>query len=874
MKGNLLMLVGVVVFVGVAQSAFADFSLDEFESDLSDGVKEEKAKEQVVNQPEETASEDGFERIQVTGSHIKRTSLEGASPVQVLDRQALEKSGYNSVSDVLRDMTANSFGSTREQSGSNAAGVATVSLRGLGANKTLVLLNGKRLPIDAVTGSVDLNLIPMAAVQRIEVLKDGASATYGSDALGGVVNIITYKDYNGSEITIQQNKTSQFTGGDSRQIGFISGSATSRSSIVTVVNYRHNESFLSKDRPWTKDGVSPTGSPGAYRINGGNWTTSPGCDNVIDQGGGNETCGFNFAEFSTELPEIKQLSGMTLFEYETDHDVTLFGRFNASRKLVKWQYAPAPGTFQVDAGNPIPQFGGQAGLVRYRTVELGNRVQDIETTATGFQVGVKGSVTSTWDWELTADQNRVRNMQIGVSGYALDSRMRELIRNGDFDPVNRTGAENLASARYQPWQSSVSENQMYELKLTGELFNLPGGAVGAAMGAVMTRDSYKDVTDALSENGEVFGGSGSSGGGSREAKSAYMEVVLPVFKNLEVQLAGRYDQFSDFGGTTNPKIGLRYDVTKDLMLRASAGTGFMAPTLTDLYSAQSFGFPTFTDAVACQFQRDTNEPGLPACSPQQYFVQSGGNPNLKEEKSKSINLGVVYQPNKKISTSLDVWRTELSNVVGIDYNQLMLAELNGVDLSRFGVTVDRDPVTRRITDDEGVIAPLLNLSEQQISGADFNATIRLDNGLSFSMDHSIIFFFNEEGFPGGGFRNKLKENGFPGWRNNFNVGFTKNKHNFNFLLRTIGAHRKFVPEEGELQSYREVDLSYNVELLDKTTFTIGVSNLFAHTPLNLFGKDIFTRTPPQDDSNPNERVNTGLYNPRGQVIFAAIKQGF
>lgn len=844
--------------------------LDEFSTDLSGGIKSEEKKEvpkteganpndpKLATEPEEDSE---FEKIQVTGSHIKRLKINGASPIQVLDRQAMEKSGYNSVSDVLRDLSANSFGSTREQSGSSAAGVATVSLRGLGSNKTLVLLNGKRLPIDAVIGSVDLNLIPMAAVQKIEILKDGASATYGSDALGGVVNIITYKDYNGSELTLQKNMVTQFNGGDSHQVGFITGSSTARSSVVTVINYRDNEKFFSKDRPWTKDGVSPTGSPGAFKIEGGKWQPASNCTTPLDQGDGDVTCAYNFAQFSSELPEIKQFSGMTLFEYETDSSVTLFGRLNTSRKLVNWQYAPAPGTFSVDAGSPIPELGGQAGQIRYRTVDLGNRVTEVETTSLGYQAGAKGSLSTKWDWEFTFDQNRVRDMQIGISGYALSSVLRNLIQTGEFNPLSGEGVEKLSEAFYQPWQSAISNNSMYELKFTGELFDMSGGVAGAAAGLVYTEDAYQNTTDHLSASGKVFSNGGSSGGGDRNAQSAYVEFILPVTKKFEVQIAGRYDKFNDFGDTTNPKLGLSYNLTDKWMLRASGGTGFMAPNLTDLYAAKSFGFPTFTDAVACKHQKDTNVPGTPACTPQQYFVESGGNPNLKQEESVSVNVGTVYQPTSNFRTSLDVWSTQLSNVVSIDYNQLMIAEMRGVNLAQYGVIVDRDPVTKRITDEKGVIAPLQNLSRQDLSGVDLQLTYRTNFGLYFTMDHSMMFFYKEEGFPGTGFRDSLEENGRPAWRNSLNIGFSKEKNNVNMLLRTIGPHEKFVPEEGKLPAYTEVDLSYNRDIFSKTTMTVGVQNLLSTIA-------------PLDDSNPNSKMLTSLYNPRGQVVFAALKQGF
>ena len=164
-------------------------------------------------------AQDGeIEKIQVTGSHIKRIDVEGPSPIQIIDREFLDRTGHNSVGDVLRDTNVNSFGSSREVSGSSTAGAAFVNLRGLGADRTLVLLNGRRLATDAIAGAVDLNLIPMTAVDRIEILKDGASATYGSDDLGGVINIITKKDFDGSEVNLQQTYVEQ-GGGDRSTLG-------------------------------------------------------------------------------------------------------------------------------------------------------------------------------------------------------------------------------------------------------------------------------------------------------------------------------------------------------------------------------------------------------------------------------------------------------------------------------------------------------------------------------------------------------------------------------------------------------------------------------------------------------------------------------
>lgn len=254
-----------------------------------------------------STSKKPIERIEVTGSHIRRIDTEGAAPVQTITRKDIDKTGYNSVADVLRDTTVSSFGGTREASGSTAAGNAHVDLRGLGASNTLVLLNGQRLPSDAVTGAVDLNLIPMAAVERIEILKDGASAIYGSDALGGVVNIITRKDFVGSEVSLNQS-TPELAGGRRRDISLVNGINRGRFNMVNVVQYRDNEKIFSRDRSWSSNGVSNLGSPGSYRNAGEKWQADPNCppDRIRHTPSG-DFCTFKYSDYSTELPALQQV---------------------------------------------------------------------------------------------------------------------------------------------------------------------------------------------------------------------------------------------------------------------------------------------------------------------------------------------------------------------------------------------------------------------------------------------------------------------------------------------------------------------------------------------------------------------------------------
>lgn len=189
-----------------------------------------------------------LDRIEVTGSRIKRATAEGALPVAVITREDIDVSGDVSVADFLRNTTFNSFGSFRPQSGSSAQAVATINLRGIGAARTLVLIDGRRAPVSPSLGQgQDLNTIPLAAVERIEILSDGASAIYGSDAIGGVVNIITRKDFSGAEMTLGVSKPKR-DGGETEEGSVIFGAAGDRGNMLAGISYSNRGIIFARER--------------------------------------------------------------------------------------------------------------------------------------------------------------------------------------------------------------------------------------------------------------------------------------------------------------------------------------------------------------------------------------------------------------------------------------------------------------------------------------------------------------------------------------------------------------------------------------------------------------------------------------------------
>lgn len=815
---------------------------------------------------------DDAERIQVTGSHIKRIDVEGASPIQTITRKDLEKTGYNSVSDVLRDASASSFGGMREDSGSAAAGVAHVDLRGLGSSNTLVLLNGSRLPSDAITGAVDLNLIPMAAVERIEVLKDGASAIYGSDALGGVVNIITRKDFNGTEAGFTLTQP-ELPGGERQELSLVSGFNKGKVSMVNVLQHRKNETVFSRDREWSSGGYSTLGAHPAYRnvgVAGDRWKVDGNCPpGQVDDTPAGQFCKFKYSDYSTEIPKLEQLSFLSETNIELNSRVRMRARGGASQKKTEWSFAPAPDIFTIPAavaatlgpgGGPIPGTDPTKDVeVRYRVAELGTRDTVNESNAYNLLLGTTVDISDEWEFDMSVGHNRIQTRDEGVNGYALTKEINDAIADGSFNlfaPAGQRGS--IEHTRYRPLEEMLSELSSAEAKVSGPIGINNGLPIVMALGTTFTFQKYEDIFDARSVAGEVFGNAGSSGGGQRDTKAVFSEFSLPLSEKVELQLAGRYDKYSDFGDTFNPKIAAVYKPTAKLLVRASAGTGFKAPLMQDLYAATSDGYPTFIDHKACAEEKKVPGGPTPSCNPAQYNVVSGGNTGLKEEKSISYNVGAVVQPTRDFSIGTDMFLTKMDNKVGIDYGDAMKAErdFGPAFLAEKGVIVHRtDGYIDRIE------APLQNLSQQEVAGIDFTTAYRIRK-VKLGLDHSHLFWFKEEGFPGTGAKDKLGENGRPPWRNVASIAYLPTeRHMIQVDGLTVAGHEKEVEGTGKLPNYTYMNLQYAYTNKKIGVITAGVRNVFGNMP-------------PIDDTNPNQPLDVNLYDQIGRQFFTGYKATF
>lgn len=820
---------------------------------------------QAQNSPAKVASGDSsqaaasvqqVERVEVIGSRIKRIAKEGASAVKNVGKESMKNSANTSASDSLRDSTIATYGASREQSGSSAAATATIGLRGLGDTRTLVLLNGHRLPKDPDAEAVDLNLIPQSAIERIEVLKDGASALYGSDALGGVINIVTKKGYVGTEASVKLSAVEK-PGGTSYDISMLTGLTGDKYDFMAVLGYTHTDKIFGKDREITKAGLSSIGTtPAYYDTADSKWHILGTCPpDLIKTTSTGDRCYYRYNEVATTRPQIGQLNLLTDYTYRLDSGIKLYNRNLVVHKDIEWNYAPVPVQTAITVPGSLVGAPATATQLAYRLGQAGNR--DSHDTELNFSTlfGAKGSITSIWEYDLSAGYSEISRKNKGIGGYIDAAAYDALVNSGAYNP----GVTPLGNAIVPVWQDSKSILTTVDAVFTGELGELEHGAIGVATGLSAFNEKLEQDADSKSANGEVYGSSGSISNDSRDVQSAFAEVAFPIAKDLELDAAARVDRYSDFGTTVNPKLSLKYTLSPEVMLRTSLGTGFKAPTLSQLYGASSDGYIEFIDRKMCQVDASY-------CSKSQYHVTGGGNKNLKEEKAFAASIGTVIQATSNISFSLDAWYTKVNNIVGINFEDMTQAEANGINPSDYGVTVTRLPSGEI----DVVNAPNLNLSNEEIIGIDFNMELGLVNNffghqLVLEDDFSYIVSDKLQGFPGVDARNVVGEWGMPKWRNTTTVAMRNDVSTYSLSMRNIpGQNIQDRLKDQKISDLTEFDISAGYKITAGSSVTAGVKNILdGKQPADSFG-----------GTGGVAAVNTDLYDYNGRKFFVGYTQKF
>ena len=703
------------------------------------------------------ATDEDEQRIEVTGSRIKRTDLEGALPVTVIDREDIDMSGDVSVADLLRSTTFNTFGSFRPQSGSSAQSVATVDLRGLGSSRTLVLIDGRRAPKGPSIGSSsDINTIPLAAVERIEILSDGASAIYGSDAIGGVVNVITRKDFNGVELRMGMSNPRR-EGGDTEEGSVVFGSAGDKGSMMGGISYNKRDIVFARDRPWSSGGASIYSNnwydPAAGTYNGylDGGCNGPGFTAVGDAATG--TCFFDFTQVSADEAETELSSAFMRSTYEINDDWSSYFNASVSRSESFGRYAPAAAVLSIAADNPINPHG-RAMLLLHRYAPLGNRDTTTDNNVYDFNLGFTGNISDTVEIDFGIRNSDSKFIERG-SGYAVLPIAAQYARclpnqpcydprSADANDPETTGAMQATIGR----DSFFKTREAYAVA-SMDLFEMGGGVAALAVGVEARKEDFQDQYDSLSEAGVIGGSAGNSSGGTRDVDSLFFEVGLPLIENLEVSVAGRYEDYSDYGSDFAPKVSVRFQPIDEVTLRASVGEGFRAPTLDILSAKLTFSADFINDERTCEargliFDNAQNRCENAAGQVQNLQVNafSIGNPDLKSEQSDQWSVGVAWEPTDWINMSLDYANIVIEDrITQFDSQALLTLENRGQALPA-GLAIIRSAVTGGILStrtgfgNEGEIeAEYLDLNVK--TKFDFGGAGRLENNLQIA--HVVDF---------------------------------------------------------------------------------------------------------------------------------------
>jgi len=659
-----------------------------------------------IAQNQDAAAQAPMQRVEITGSAIKRIDAETAVPVTVIKADDLKKEGITTIEQVMASLSVSQSQTGTSQSvGASTGGASFADLRGIGANKTLVLLNGRRLANNAFDSSApDLNMIPFAALERVEVLRDGASSLYGSDAVGGVINFITRKDFTGGVVTFGEDVPQHAGGkGVNANAAFGFGNLdTDRYNFSIVVDHQEQKAVTGSERPFNTrfpGGLSSSTAPANYFQGGDSFNpnAAAGCSapNLLSDGA--TGCYMSTSPFVDYIPRNRRDSGLLrgTFKLNDNHELGL--EYLTSESVVSSNIAPVPyGNLYINRTRPDgslnPFYPANAGLdpnytednlpagvlpgfvhAKWRDLPNGSRMDKNTNQQQRLVVSLQGTLGA-WDYNgaLTWNENKVREE---LFGYSNGDIISQGVLNGVINTLGEQDAAGTAllnsaalAGTIQHARGQTTGLDFHASRELGDWLNT-GHKAALALGAQGNHEKF--ISAANTEFAEkVVASTGidpnSFNSGSRNVYAAYAELNVPILKSLDVTASVRYDHYSDFGGTTNPKVGFTFKPSRTVMLRGSYSTGFRAPSLYDVNSAQSYtnSAGVFDDPVNCPGGTPLPGKSRAANCGQQFQVLYGGNKELQPEKSKNATLGLIVEPINNLTVGVDLWAIELKHMIG------------------------------------------------------------------------------------------------------------------------------------------------------------------------------------------------------------------
>lgn len=862
-----------------------------------------------------------LDTVQVTGSHIKRAQLSGVGPVSVVDAEAIERSGATSVETLLQRLPA-SAGFAGSQSNAywaeNGYGTTQVNLRGLGINRTLVLLNGRRI-VNGGTGansSVDLNVIPVSLIERVEVLKDGASAIYGADAVAGVVNIITKQGFEGTEAAVRYGQTGRGDG-EETSVDLSWGMRGDRGSLMAAVSYfdsgavnmasRAPCGLIEADGKLVCSGSSTTIGGRALLADGRrvNFNQVAGGNGDFFEPYSAAKHNYNGNPTLNAVNPIERLSLSVFGDSQLNDDVRAFAELmythRESRQLATSGGLGVYRPINIAADHPTNPTGQDLLLQRRRLEEAGPRHFFQETDTYRVVAGLKGQFGTGWDWSAAFNWGRNTGVDGSDNVANLDRVDQTLDRSrcsttpgaaipcGDYLGYGDLSREVLDYILYTSRDTGGNEQKSFTANLSGQIFELPAGWIGFATGVEVRRERGWRNPDPLTVLGIGNTNQQDRIAGQYTAKEAYVELAVPLLQeaaiadSLYLNLAGRVSDYDLFGRDFNYKAGLDWQVGPSLKLRSTYATAFRIPNIPELFGGVAEGNLTTTDPcsgwsslpAASVVRGNCQAHGVPAGYVQPgntILTTSGGNADLEPEDATSFTAGVVWTPTfaPGLTLTLDYYRIRIENAIqriagstklAICYNTPGLAH-PFCDASNF----TRNPRTGEV---DYLSSQPVNTADEQVSGFDLGALYEfqaLGFDASVSADVSYLQRYDVRPYAGAeviAYAGRITggRGSYAKWRGLLALNAARERWSGTWTTQYIGRAEDINAARGDIGDHAPSVLYHNLQLKYAVNkgfdVAVGVDNAF-------------DRSPPFIQSYTDANTDTMTYDLLGRRWYARI----
>jgi iron complex outermembrane receptor protein len=803
------------------------------------------------------AQEGSTERVTVTGSNIKRVAAEAPTAVQVISSKDIEKTGATTANEVFLNLA--SFSAYNDEVAvTSAPSRSTMGFRNFDASNVLVLVNGRRVARNAVNGQAyDLNSIPMSALERVEILKDGAAAIYGSDAVAGVVNFVMRRNFQGAEVSGTAGETSYGDGTEKRvsaAIGYGDLNTDGYNVLLTVDGFRRDIVMRrNRDASFKKvvgqyNEAAPTGNIYAPQT-GGKYEPINPCPETLVSDNLGTYCPYYFNQDINLIPGTERTGMFLSFTKKLSADANFFAEYMKSKVNTFNSFSAPPGSFAASraplilasdivtqAGTLIPAgtYASGTAKVRIRFDQNGVRRFIIDSEAERWATGVEGR---RWDVDYSFDvghsSTKTSELSTGFFDYATAQKDQAA---GRFDPfAPGLSASDLAPYNVAGTNRTRSSLDFVNFRGSKDLFPLAGGQAAVAAGVSFNAEKLEINPDELTASGRV-----STTGSpvaplpetTRRLKSFFVEMSLPFMKGLETQVALRYDSYSDVGSVTTPKVAAKYTVTPNFALRGSYAEGFVAPDLELLYKpGESESAEFVRDNAACA------EQNIVDCAANQVTTYFVSNPNLKPERSKTFALGAVFSPMKDLDLAVDAFKIEKTGRIGSSLQYILdhPDAIVGGQLASSYVTRAAAIAPFTLGAIDYALVPYQNIGLEQSTGVEVSAQYKmmaLGGQWAFNNELSYYFSYKRAQAPGAQLEEYIGLMDTPEYRNVFSVGYSTGPWFAGVTARTLGGfYDATEPTEvdsstAKVPAWTTFDLqaSYQGILSKNDKFVFGVKN--------------------------------------------------